>query len=142
VALSDDNVLKNWQSGEGIHGSLKLQGLALGESLIPENAFSNNDKDGLGFDDDSTDSGKKRLTPHLFFLPSGEFLPFELCLYKVKSSALDGITDAARASQEKALLSSSSPQQVLSVCIEGHANGSLSRPQQSDMSWSDGEVKW
>ncbi|MED5526041.1 MAG: prepilin-type N-terminal cleavage/methylation domain-containing protein [Pseudomonadota bacterium] len=141
VDLNDDNVLKNWQSQPGIHGSLVLDGLSLGESLIPDDAFTSGDDDNRA-NQDSKDGKDKRLTPHLFFLSSGEFMPFELCLYKVHSSLLDGLFDSQRQSRERALLASGDPDAVVATCIDGHANGTLSQPQDPDMDWSKGEVKW
>ncbi|WKE65918.1 type II secretion system minor pseudopilin GspH [Gallaecimonas kandeliae] len=128
VALDDDGVLKNWQGAQGIHGTLRLEGLSLGQSLIPEDAFKA---------EDETKDNKKRLTPHLFFLSSGEFLPFELCLYKVKSSALDTL-----GGDDTRVLAGNNPDLVLETCIQGHANGSLDRAENPDLAWRQGELRW
>lgn len=132
-ALDDDGVLKNWHSEPGIHGALRLEGLSLGQSLIPDDAFEV---------EGSSQEPEKRLTPHLFFLSSGEFLPFEICFFKVKSEALDGLFDFQRESRERSLLASSDPDLVLSRCVQGHANGYLDRPDSSDLSWRQGELSW
>ncbi|WP_341502771.1 type II secretion system minor pseudopilin GspH [Gallaecimonas sp. GXIMD4217] len=106
--LESDRLLSAWPLAEGIRGAIKLDGLELGPSLIPEDAFAEED----------ADDEAERLTPHLFFLSSGELLPFELCL-------------TTEDEQRRELV----------LCIQGQATGGLSLV--DDRRASDlGELQW
>ncbi|WP_406665670.1 type II secretion system minor pseudopilin GspH [Gallaecimonas sp. GXIMD1310] len=133
VALNDDGVLKNWQSQPAIHGSLQLDGLDQGESLIPEDALAQQD------DNNSNDRDKKakRLTPHLFFLPSGEVLPFRLCLYRVYDRARQNGPDG-----DTQVLAGGNPNDYAARCIKGMASGQLNIDDTEAAPWSDGAVSW